>query len=106
MGDRRHPDRTRALDEVGEAVAGYLAALDAYESAYNAVLTETGGSDRPDPMPWEPTGWDDRLAVARAQAAEVERLLREQEALWTRWRDAVADWRRAIEQPTGASGGV
>jgi hypothetical protein len=99
MGDRRHQDRTRVLDEVGEAVAGYLAALDAYEQKYRTALAGPAGPCPPEPVPFDRTGWDDQLATARARAEEVERLVREQEALWTRWRDAVADWRRAIEQP-------
>ncbi|MFO0852198.1 MAG: hypothetical protein U0871_27090 [Gemmataceae bacterium] len=99
MGDRRNPDWTRAMDEVGEAVAGYLAALDAYETTYQAVLTEAAPAERPVGPALEPDGWEDRLANARTLAAEVEQLLHDQEAVWTRWRDAVADWRRVIEQP-------
>lgn len=101
MGDRRNPDWTRAMDEVGEAVAGYLAALDSYETTYQAVLAEAPPVERPVGPTLEPDGWEDRLANARTLAAEVEQLLHDQEAVWTRWRDAVADWQRAIEQSPG-----
>lgn len=99
MGDRRNPDWTRALDEVGEAVAGYLAALDTYESTYQSMLADAAPADQPVSPALEPDGWEERLVTARDLAAEVERLLQEQEAVWTRWRDAVSDWRRVIEQP-------
>jgi hypothetical protein len=105
MGDARDREWVRTLDEVEDAVRRCLAVLDRYESKFAELLgdrapqalSRPAAADRPLPE------WDDRLAKARGQADEVERLLAEQEAVWGRWREALSEWRRSVEQPPGAA---
>jgi len=107
MGDARDREWVRTLDEVEDAVRRCLAVLDRYETKFAELLSEHAPptvrrhsiSDRTVP------GWDDRLAAARGQADDVEQLLAEQEAVWSRWREALSEWRRSVEQPPGAAAG-
>jgi hypothetical protein len=100
MGER---DWTRTLDEVDQAIGGCLSALERYEAKFVELLREqavtTGPTferSLPDVSP--DVGWNDRLAAAKAGADEVEQLLAEQEAVWGRWRESLAAWRRLVEQ--------
>jgi len=100
MGER---DWMRTLDEVDQAIGNCLSALERYEAKFVELLRErtvTPGPQfersLPDASP--DVGWDDRLATAKAGADEVEQLLAEQEAVWGRWRESLAAWRRLVEQ--------
>lgn len=107
MGDARDRDWVRTLDEVEGAVRRCLAVLDRYEAKFTELLAEHATRTvRRHPVPeLTKTGWEERLASARGQADEVERLLAEQEAVWGRWREALSAWRRSVEQPPGAAAG-
>ena len=107
MGDARDRDWVRALDEVEDAVRRCLAVLDRYEAKFTELLAEHAPPTvSPHPVPeLTSAGWEERLAAARGQADEVERLLVEQEVVWGRWRDALSAWRRSVEQPPGAAAG-
>jgi hypothetical protein len=112
MGSTGSRDWVRTLDEVGQAIEGCLSALGRYEERFSALLAEhlppgiAGPSfDRSLPEGDADRGWEDRLAAARAGADEVERLLDEQEAVWSRWREALTAWRRLVEQSPASPGG-
>lgn len=92
------------LAEVERSIADCLSALDRYESAFGQVL----GAAVPVAVPEPPAegglpAMDEKLSAARHQADEVERLLSEQEAVWGRWRDALAGWQQtlAADRPAG-----
>lgn len=92
MGER---DWMRTLDDVDQAIGNCLAALDRYEAKFVELLREQALAPGPHFERSLPDGspdaaWDDRLATARAGADEVEQLLAEQEAVWNRWRESLA----------------
>jgi hypothetical protein len=103
MGER---DWMRTLDEVDQAIGNCLSALERYEAKFVELLRERAvvagpqfERSLPDVSP--DSGWTDRLAAAKAGADEVEHLLAEQEAVWGRWRESLAAWRRLVEQGEG-----
>jgi hypothetical protein len=93
------------MDEVSRAIEAHRAALERYAATFADVLGEN-------PPPSGPVfdrelpdaGWNDRLAAAKASADEAEHLLAEQEAVWGRWQESLAAWRRLVEQPPGDRG--
>ncbi len=92
MGER---DWMRTLDDVDQAIGNCLAALDRYEAKFVELLREQAVVPGPHFERSLPDGspdaaWEARLASARAGADEVEQLLAEQEAVWNRWRDSLA----------------
>ncbi len=100
MGER---DWVRTLAEVDQAIGNCLSALDRYEAKFVELLREQEVAagpcferSLPDTSP--DVAWADRLAAAKAGADEVEQLLAEQEAVWGRWRESLAEWRRLVEQ--------
>jgi len=88
------------LGDIERAVRDCLTALDRYESAFAEQLlpdepARGSAADPADPAdPGGGRGWDEKLAAAGRSADEVERLLAEQEAVWGRWREALAGWRQ------------
>jgi hypothetical protein len=93
------------LAEIEQAIGDCLTALDRYEAAFARVLgvePAHPGSEPEARSAEEPSAWDGRLAAAGEAADAVERLLAEQEAVWGRWRAALADWRRLA----GGEGGT
>jgi hypothetical protein len=108
MGESGEREWVRTLNEVGAAIADCLTALDRYEERFVSILSgqKPSASEVPlGPCDWPSAdtdpAWQDRLAQARAGALEVERLLEEQETAWGQWREALANWRRRIEHPSG-----
>lgn len=92
MGER---DWMRTLDEVDQAIGGCLSALERYEAKFVELLREQAVAagphferSLPDGSPDQ--GWNDRLLAAKTGADEVEQLLAEQEAVWNRWRESLA----------------
>jgi hypothetical protein len=102
MGDSRGRDWQRALDEVEQAVRGCLTALNHYETRFHELLDAPPGPP-PAPLPTPPESWTDRLDQVRHETEMVERLLDEQEAAWTRWREALTSWRQSVKQSPGRS---
>ena len=100
MGER---DWVRTLDEVDQAIGNCLSTLERYEAKFVELLRERTVAPGPQferalPDSSPDVGWDDRLATAKAGADEVEQLLAEQEAVWGRWRESLAEWRQLVEQ--------
>lgn len=92
-----------ALAAVEASIGDCLAVLDRYEAAFARVLGEPPAGHAPPPADDRRRAWDEKLATAGRHADDVERLLAEQEAVWGRWREAFADWRRLLSGggPTG-----
>ena len=84
-------DWRSALTAVERGIDDCLEALNRYEAAFAKVLDE---------QPVAPLAaislpaidWDDRLQASQSVGDEVERMLAEQEAVWGRWRSALAHW--------------
>jgi hypothetical protein len=80
-----------ALSAVEQSIGDCLTALDRYEAAFGRVLAETGTPPPPPPEPPDRSAeWAAKLAAAGDRADEAERLLAEGEAVWNRWRAALA----------------
>jgi hypothetical protein len=84
------------LTEIEDAIGDCLAVLDKYEAAFARLLRAEGVED-PVPVSDRNHAWEERLATAGRSAADAEHLLTEQEAVWGRWRDALADWKRLAD---------
>jgi hypothetical protein len=93
-------DWRETVDEIERGLKACLESLDRYESQFQAVLT----ADPPptaDPhrhLPAKGDGWATHLAAAGERAAAVERLLDEQDAVWQRFRTALAETRESLER--------
>ncbi len=85
----------QTLAEVESSIAGCLASLDRYEAAFSKVLAE-GGPIAPS---YTPEVWDAKLAIATQTTDDVEQLLAEQEGVWQRWQETLANWRGLVKQP-------
>ena len=84
------------------AVGDCLKALDRYEVAFQKAYTERGGPTETlrihAPHDGLDETWDEHLAGADRSAVDVEQLLAEQEIVWKRWQELVANWKHSLEQ--------
>ncbi len=88
------------LSDVETAIGSCLAALDKYEERFSGVLGEHVGSTPTTAVPDEPDEhWAGRLGGAVEQADQIDRLLTEQEQLWSHWQVRFTDWVRSLEHP-------
>lgn len=99
MSEIRTPEWMNTLSEVDAAITACLSALDQYESAFGGLLSENQVPPPPPPPPEPDDEWDARLSAVAGQAADVERLLSEQEAAWTNWTQRFSSWCRSLEHP-------
>lgn len=90
-----------ALSDVETAIGSCLAALDRYEERFSVVLGVHGSPTPPAvSVPDEPVEqWTRRLGGAVEQADHIDRLLAEQEQIWSHWQVRFTDWARSIEHP-------
>jgi hypothetical protein len=79
---------TLTLAEVERSIGDCLESLERYETAFGRVLATHGT-----PLATPDDGWDDRLARANEAAGDAERLLDEQDGVWQRWRETLAEWK-------------
>jgi hypothetical protein len=84
------------LSEIEHAIGDCLAVLDKYEAAFARMLRAEGVADAVTASDLNPA-WDEKLAIVGESAADAEHLLTEQEAVWGKWRDALADWQRLAD---------
>jgi DNA-binding SARP family transcriptional activator len=85
------------LSEIEHAIGNCLAVLNKYEAAFAQLLQAEGvaaGAVTDSDRDW---AWVEKLNTAGRSAADAERLLAEQEAVWGKWRDALADWQRLAD---------
>jgi hypothetical protein len=89
------------LSDVETAIGSCLAALDRYEERFSGVLNENGAPvSSAVAVPDEPAEqWGGRLAGTVEQADQMDRLLSEQEQLWSHWQVRFTDWVRSLEHP-------
>lgn len=88
------------LSDVETAIGSCLAALDRYEERFSGVLGEHGGPASAVEVPNEPDEhWAGRLGGAVEQADQIDKLLTEQEQLWSHWQARFSDWARSLEHP-------
>jgi hypothetical protein len=89
------------LSDVETAIGSCLAALDRYEERFSGVLGEHGTPTASAvAMPDEShERWAGRLGGAVGQADQIDRLLTEQEQLWSHWQARFSDWARSLEHP-------
>lgn len=83
---------TLTLAEVERSIEDCLESLERYETAFGRVLAKHGK-----PLLPIDDGWDDKLAGATQAADDVERLLEEQDGVWQRWRETLAEWHDLID---------
>ena len=93
-------DWQTALDGMDAALARTLAALDRYQAAWTAVLSEPPRTLLPvgDVAEDQLRAWDERLSAAADLAASVGKQLAEREAAVGRWRELFTDWRGVIQR--------
>jgi hypothetical protein len=85
------------LSEIEHAIGDCLAVLNKYEAAFARLLHSEGLPADSGPDVGRDREWEGRLATVGRSADDAERLLSEQEAVWGKWRDALADWHRLAE---------
>ena len=105
MGERRGGEWVRTLSDMEKAIDGCLVVLEKYEAKFekllrpeSAVSSEDETSIHSRELPKVEDAFADRVEAARAIAEEVERLLVEQEAVWSRWKDAYESWRDQLSR--------
>ena len=98
------PNWRQTLSDVERSIGDCLETLDRYEAAFAKVLSEA-----------EPVVTLERVALpefaplleaklhdADRTADDVEKLLQEQESVWTRWKETLAGWHTLVGQPAMA----
>lgn len=98
------PNWRQTLSDVERSIGDCLETLDRYEAAFARVLSDA-----------EPVVTLDRVKIpeiaplleaklhdADRTADEVEKLLQEQDCLWTRWKETLAGWHNLMERPAVA----
>lgn len=88
-----------ALTEVEQAVGQCLDALDHYDERFAQLLSEPAQApSTPRPVGSSDLGWEARLFALHTQVDELEQLLTAHESTWQQWQQAMASWRRSVEQ--------
>jgi hypothetical protein len=94
------PNWRTTLADVERSIGDCLETLDRYEAAFARVLASgepasMGIGRIPEMAPL----LEAKLAEADRTTDDVERLLAEQDTIWTRWRDTLATWHGLINSP-------
>ena len=95
------PKWRMTLSEVERSIGDCLETLDRYEAAFARVLAEAEPIvtlDRVKLPEFTPL-LERKLLDADRTADDVEKLLQEQDGVWTRWKETLATWHGLLQQP-------